>query len=123
MTYSLPLAYATREAPTRSFRSVEYDLLARATHRLKSAWLRRTEDFPALAAALDANQQLWSALAVDVADDGNGLPAALRARLFYLAEFTRKHSRNVLDGTAGVEALADINTAVMRGLRGDGGAA
>lgn len=123
MTYASPLAYAMREAPTRSFRSVEYDLLARATHRLTAAWLRRTEDFPALAAALDANQQIWSTLAADVADPDNGLPAALRARLFYLAEFTRIHSRTVLDGSASVEVLADINTAVMRGLRGDGGGA
>ena len=123
MTYASPLAYATREAPTRSFRSVEYDLLARATHRLKTTWLRRAEDFPALAAALDANQQLWSALAIDVADAGNDLPAPLRAQLFYLAEFTRKHSRKVLDEVASIDALADINTAVMRGLRGDGGAA
>ena len=123
MTYASPLAYATREAPTRSFRSVEYDLLARATHRLKSTWLRRIEDFPALAAALDANQQLWTALAADVADPDNGLPAALRARLFYLAEFTRKHSRLVLDDAGSVDVLTDINTAVMRGLRGDGGGA
>ena len=123
MTYASPLAYATREAPTRSFRSVEYDLLARATHRLKTAWLRRDQDFPALAAALDANQQLWSALAIDVADPGNELPASLRAQLFYLAEFTRKHSRRVLDDVASIEPLADINTAVMRGLRGEGGVA
>ena len=123
MTFNSPLAYAKRETPTRSHRSAEYDLLARATHRLKTAWVRRTEDFPALADALDANQQLWSAFAVEVADAGNGLPSALRAKLFYLAEFTRMHSRNVLDGTASVAALADINTAVMRGLRGEGGVA
>jgi len=123
MTFNSPLAYARREAPTRSFRSIEYDLLARTTHRLKTAWLHQAEDFPALAAAVDANQQLWSVFAAEVADAGNALPAQLRAQLFYLAEFTRKHSRNVLDGTANITALADINTAVMRGLRGEGGAA
>ena len=48
-------------------------------------------------------------------------PAALRARLFYLYEFTAQHSRAVLDDKASVEVLADINMAVMRGLRGDGG--
>ena len=31
------------------------------------------------------------------------------------------HTRSVLDGRASVEVLVDINTAVMRGLRGDGG--
>jgi flagellar biosynthesis activator protein FlaF len=123
MTLHTSLAYAQREAPARSFRSVEYDLLARTTHRLKAAWARRDTDFPALAAALHDNQRLWSTLAADVAEPQNGLPAALRARLFYLYEFTAQHSRTILDGRGSVEVLADINTAVMRGLRGEGGAA
>ncbi|MGL4237939.1 flagellar biosynthesis regulator FlaF [Tabrizicola sp.] len=121
MTFRSSLAYAQRETPARSFRAVEYDLLARATHRLTAAWARRTTDFPALAAALHQNQQLWSTLAADVADQGNGLPAALRARLFYLYEFTAKHSGAILQGHGSVEVLTDINTAVMRGLRGEGG--
>lgn len=114
-------AYARPEAPARSPRALEYDLLARATQRLGSAWRQRRQDFPGLVAALAENQQLWSALAVDVAGPGNALPPALRARLFYLYEFTARHSRLVQDGQASVEVLIDINTAVMRGLRGDGG--
>ncbi|WP_103257633.1 flagellar biosynthesis regulator FlaF [Tabrizicola aquatica] len=123
MSYQAPIAYSRREAPTRSLRSVEYDLLAQITRRLRSAWANRIDDFPGLVRALADNQQLWSTLASDVALPGNALPAVLRARLFYLYEFTVQHSRNVLDGKASVEVLADINTAVMRGLRGDGGGA
>ena len=123
MSFQAPIAYARQEAPTRSLRSVEYDLLAQVTRRLRSAWATRSEDFPGLARALTDNQKLWSTLAADVALPGNALPAALRARLFYLYEFTATHSRAVLDGTASVEVLAEINTAVMRGLRGHGGAA
>lgn len=123
MTFQSSLAYSRRDAPARTFRSVEYDLLARATHLLKTAWSRRTEDFPALAVALHQNQQLWSMLAADVADQGNGLPAALRARLFYLFEFTAHQTRAILDNRGSVDVLTDINTAVMRGLRGEGGAA
>lgn len=123
MSYQAPIAYARQEAPTRSLRSVEYDLLAQVTRRLRSAWSTRETDFPGLVRALTDNQQLWSALAADVALPGNSLPAALRARLFYLYEFTAQHSRSVLDGKGSVEVLAEINTAVMRGLRGDGGAA
>lgn len=114
-------AYARPDATARSPRALEYDLLARATQRLTQAWRQRRQDFPALVQALADNQQLWSALAVDVAGTGNGLPSALRAKLFYLYEFTAQHSRQVLDGSAGVEVLVDINTAVMRGLRGDAG--
>lgn len=121
MTYQVPIAYARQEAPTRSLRSVEYDLLAQTTRRLRSAWVNRNSDFPGLARAVADNQALWSTLASDVALPGNSLPPALRARLFYLFEFTAQHSRAILDGNASVEVLADINTAVMRGLRGEGG--
>ena len=122
MTFHSAISYAQREAPTRSLRSVEYDLLAQVTQRLRSAWANRATDFPALVRALTDNSQLWSTLASDVALPGNSLPAALRARLFYLYEFTVHHSRQVMDDKASVEVLADINMAVMRGLRGDGGA-
>jgi flagellar biosynthesis activator protein FlaF len=114
-------AYARPEAPVRSPRDVEYDLLARATQRLALAWAQRERDFPGLVAALSDNQQVWSAFAMDVADPANALPAPLRARLFYLYEFTVQHSRKVLDDGASPEVLTDINIAVMRGLRGDGG--
>ncbi len=113
-------AYARPEAPARTARGIEYDLLARTTQRLAAAWSARDRNFPALAAALSANQQVWSAFAVDVADPDNQLPQSLRARLFFLYEFTAYHSRKVLDGTASPEVLTDINTAVMRGLRGEG---
>ena len=114
-------AYGQREAPVRTQRSQEYDLLARCTQQLAMAWTRRKEDFPSLAVALSDNLKLWSALAADVAESGNGLPAPLRAQLFYLYEFTAGHTRAVLDQRGSVEVLVDINTAVMRGLRDEGG--
>jgi flagellar protein FlaF len=107
--------------PARTPRDIEYDIFARVTHRLKAlpgaAEGRRAD----LAAALHANRQLWTALAADVASPGNALAPELRARLFYLYEFTERHSRKVLAGEATVEVLIDINTSVMRGLRGEGG--
>jgi flagellar protein FlaF len=114
-------AYGQREAPVRTNRSHEYELLARCTKQLVLAWGQRKEDFPKLAVALTENLQLWSVLAADVAEAGNGLPAQLRAQLFYLYEFTANHTRSVLDNRGSVEVLVDINTAVMRGLRGEGG--
>ena len=96
MTFHSAISYARPEAPTRSLRSVEYDLLAQITQRLRSAWANRATDFPALVRAVTDNTQLWSTLASDVALPGNSLPAALRARLFYLYEFTSNHHRPVL---------------------------
>ena len=43
----------------------------------------------------------------------------LRAQLISLAEFVRKHSLAVLGGRAKVATLIDINTAIMKGLRGE----
>ena len=113
--------YARPEAPLKTPRSIEYDLLARATQRLAAAWVSRKERFHLLVTALEENQRIWLTLATDVADSGNGLPAKLRAQLFYLYEFTAQHSKVVRDGKGSVEVLIDINKAVMRGLRGDGG--
>jgi flagellar biosynthesis activator protein FlaF len=113
-------AYSRPEAPARSARAIEYDLLARTTQRLALAWAGRLHDFPALVTALNDNERVWSTFAVDVADAENGLPQSLRARLFYLYEFTAHHTRKVLDGKGSPEVLTDINTAVMRGLRGEG---
>ena len=113
--------YGRRETPVRTNRTQEYDLLARCTQALATSWTRRKEDFAGLATALTENLQLWSALAADVAEAGNGLPPPLRAQLFYLYEFTAGHTGAVLNNRGSVEVLVDINTAVMRGLRGDGG--
>jgi flagellar protein FlaF len=113
--------YARPEAPQKTPRSLEYDLLARITKRLAQAAAARRENFPALMAALDENLRLWSTLASDVADSGNTLPSKLRAQLFYLYEFTNLHSKAVRADKGSVEVLVDINTAVMRGLRGEGG--
>jgi len=120
--YAARSAYARPDAPSRSPRMVEYDLIARITQRLTATWAKRREDFPAFALALTDNQRLWSTLAADVAEPANGLPAALRAQLFYLYQFTVEHSRTVLDDKGSIEVLVDINTAVMKGLRGESGA-
>lgn len=112
-------AYTRPEAPGRSPRALEYELLARATKALSTARADGASHAQVLA-ALNENQRLWSTLAADVAEPENGLPQQLRAQLFYLYEFTTLHSRAVRDKKASVEVLIDINTAVMRGLRGQG---
>lgn len=116
-------AYGTPGTPVRSGRSAEYDLFARVTRRLREAQGDVATGIAPLASALHDNQRLWTTLAADVADEGNALPRDLRARLFYLAEFTRVHSARVLKGESSAGVLVDINTAVMRGLAQREGAA
>lgn len=111
-------AYAPAVSPLLTSRSTEYQAFSSATQKLRAAGSRAAKDFPRLAAAIHENRALWTTLAADVADPGNGLPATLRAQIFYLAEFTEHHSRRILRGEADVEPLVEINSAVMRGLAG-----
>jgi flagellar biosynthesis activator protein FlaF len=114
-------SYARPDTPARSPRDIEYELMARITRRLTAATTNTDTGFGALVSALHDNEEMWRTFAMDVAEPGNGLPAPLRAKLYYLYEFTAQHGPKVRDGSASVEVLVDINTAVMRGLRGDGG--
>lgn len=114
-------AYAPANSPLRTDRSTELQVFSQTTSRLRMAATATPFDFSCLAAALHENRRLWTLLAADVADDDNGLSPDLRAQIFYLAEFTAYHSRKVLKGEATVEALVDINLAIMRGLSGQSG--
>ena len=104
--------------PVRTARGTEYALFAQITARLKALDETDLASFPTLASAVADNQRLWGALAEDLMGDGNALPVPLRAQLISLAEFVRRHSLAVLGGRARVGALIDINTAIMKGLRG-----
>jgi flagellar protein FlaF len=110
--------YAGAAAPIRTERATEYAVFARITHRLAALDEADRAAFPKLAAAVADNQRLWGALAEDLMSDGNALPVGLRAQLVGIAEFVRKHTLRVLAGKAAVAPLVDINTAIMRGLRG-----
>ncbi len=115
-------AYGTNAAPIRTHRSSEHDAFARVTARIRAGTEGPSADFPALAAALHENRELWTILAADVADTENQLPPELRAKIFYLAEFVEQHSARILRGQASADVLIEINTVVMKGLRPGGGA-
>ena len=110
-------AYGNPKAAARTPRQVEYQAFAKITQDLKGASDQSEAAFPALVAALHENLRLWTIVAAGVAEDQNGLPMSLRAQLFNLAQFTRTHTSKVLKGEAEPEALIDINTAIMKGLR------
>jgi flagellar biosynthesis activator protein FlaF len=116
-------AYGNNNQPIRTMRGTEYEAVARITHRLKSAATKEPLDIAELAMAIHENRNLWTLFATEVADRDNPLPAELRALIFYLAEFTTSHSRKVLRSEASADALIEVNTAIMRGLREQGAAA
>ena len=115
-------AYSAVSAPTRTARSTEYEAVARITHQMQSADAKGSAGFAALVEALHANKKLWRIFAIDVADAANPLPKDLKARIFYLAEFTQQHTSKVLARRESVAPLLEINTAILRGLRSSGAA-
>lgn len=108
---------STSMAPVRTSRGTEYEVFARVTRNIQSAASTGKTGFGKLAQALHDNRRLWTLLAADVSENENGLPADLRARIFYLSEFTADHSRKVLSEGESADILIEINTAMMRGLR------
>lgn len=100
-------------------RDTEYNAFAKVTHRLKTAARKGDDGFKDMVSALHDNRTLWTLLAADVADKSNPLPKMLRARIVYLAEFTQHYSSRVLTRKASADALIEINTAIMRGLRNE----
>jgi flagellar protein FlaF len=110
-------AYAA--APIRTPRGAEYAVFAQVTHRLKAIDRTDPASFPRLADAVVDNQRLWAVLAEDLMGEHNGLPLPLRAQLVSLSEFVRRHSLALLGGKGSPDALVDINTAIMKGLRGE----
>lgn len=99
----------------RTARDAEYEIISRVTHMLR----RAVEGGPGRdrIAAVHKNNELWTILAADLASPENGLPDDVKAGLLSLAAFSLRHGHQALAGTAGIEALIDMNMALMRGLR------
>ena len=112
-------AYGNDAQLVRTDRDTEYNAFAQITHRLKKSSAQGADGFQDLVGALHDNRRLWTILATDVADNANTLPKELRARIVYLSEFTRQHSSKVLARKVSADALVEINTAIMRGLRSE----
>ena len=102
-------------------RDLEYEVFARVTGRLRRAQgATGPAATPERIAALDENRRLWTILALDLATPDNGLPADLKARLLYLADYSLQTTDRILLGEpAGplLASLVEINTIVMRGLQ------
>lgn len=109
--------YGRNAAPIKSHRAAEYEAIARISHRLRSAAMNRTSNYADFVSALSENSKLWTTLAVDVAQPENSLPKELRARLFWLAEFTTQETQRILRNEGDISVLIEINAAVLQGLR------
>lgn len=113
-------AYGKKNTPLRTNRGIEFEVFARVTRRIKLYSQAEKTVYSELVSALHINRQLWTTLAINVADSENNLSAELRAQIFYLAEFTNNHTREILNGSGTPNILVEINTSVMRGLSQEG---
>lgn len=110
--------YGSYHPAIKTPRDIEYSILARITGALQAQLPHEQGQISSgLARALHDNQRLWVAFATDLAHPENCFPDDLRARLFYLAEFTVHHTASVLAGRADASILPELNTSIMRGLR------
>lgn len=109
--------YAQNRTSTQSERRTEYDVVAQITYRLREAAQNARKDYPAYVAALEENRKLWQIFAVDVLDKDNALPPELKARIFYLSEFTEAHTKKILREKQSVLPLLEVNMAILRGLK------
>ena len=113
-------AYASAAKRTENPREMEYRLFGQVTRALMHASTVDRSDIATRIDALDWNRRLWSVLATDCSDSGNGMNKALRAQIISISLFVNRHSSVVMRGDDDFEALIDINKMIMQGLAGPG---
>jgi flagellar biosynthesis activator protein FlaF len=114
------LAYQQAAQRAEPPRDLEYRLLGEVTRALIDAAALDPKDFAGRIDALDWNRRVWSALAQDCASDGNTLPAPVRAQIISLSIWVGRHTSAVMRREAEIEALIDVNRAIMQGLAPSG---
>lgn len=97
-------------------RDIEHRVLGRAVAQLEAA-MQPGAGPAALPAAIHENRMVWTAFAADLAGENNNLDDAVKARLLSLASWVVAESDRVLREGRSPRALADINRAIMAGLK------
>ena len=109
-------AYGAVIRQTESPRDIEYRVLNNVTALLLEA-CRPDADPAALPRAIHENYRVWSAFAVDLAAAGNAWDDVGKARLFSLARWVILEGDRVMRERAAPNALIDVNTLIMQGLK------
>ncbi len=113
-------AYKSTVQRAENPREAEYRLFGQVTRALIEADRLDASDFQGRMDALDWNRRLWSTLATDCADPGNGLAPALKASIISLSIWVSKHTSAVMRGEEEIETLVEINRIIMQGLAPQG---
>ncbi len=108
-------AYQQAQKRTESPRETEYRLFAQVTSALIRAKERGVKDSE-LVDALDWNRRMWSTFSTDCGIEGNRLPDDLRAKIISIGIWVSKYSSEVIRADGDIDALIDVNRAIMEGL-------
>lgn len=108
-------AYQKTQRSVESLRDTEFRLFAQVTNALLRAKEQGAKD-GVFVDALDWNRRMWSTFSTDCSIEGNGLPQDLRARIISIALWVSRYTSDVIRGSAEIEALIDVNRAIMEGL-------
>lgn len=120
MYASAAAAYAKVSTTILGPRSIEQKAFQQVTGLLSAVNEGENVPMARIAEAIHRNSQLWTLLAADAATAENALPPALRAQIISLALYSQKTGHAVLRKEASLDALIEINTAIMTGLDGAG---
>lgn len=108
-------AYQNTQTRTESPRETEYRLFAQVTGALMRAKDRGEKDGE-FVDALDWNRRMWSTFATDCGLEGNQLPDDLRAKIISIGIWVSKYTSEVIRSDGDIDALIDVNRAIMEGL-------
>lgn len=108
-------AYQKTQRAVESPRDTEFRLFAQVTNALLRVKEQGVKD-GVFVDALDWNRRMWSTFSTDCSIEGNGLPQDLRARIISIALWVSRYTSDVIRGAAEIEALIDVNRAIMEGL-------
>ena len=109
-------AYQQTANRTADPRDIEFRLFGQVTRALIEAQQAEKHEISKVIDALDWNRRVWSALALDCAQDGNTLPEETRAGIISLSLFVSKHTSVAARDRSEIETLIDINRDIMQGL-------
>ena len=108
-------SYDRAQAGTEDPRLTEYRLFAQVTKALTDT-AEHGMEHESWAEALNWNRRLWMTLQLDLANETNQLPEALRAQLISVAIWVDRHTSLVLRGDGEIEPLINVNRTIMEGL-------
>ena len=112
-------AYLNNQRAAETPRQTEYRLFVQITRNLVTAKERYEQggldEFVLNAVA--RNAELWQTLMLDLVEQDNQLPAALRGQLVSIALWVDRHSTAFRRGKASLDALIEVNRSIMAGLQ------